>query len=508
MNTEEMLAFATAVEEKYPVDKWQIGSIHIWPYVRVKLDFSCRDNLAVVAAEKNKNKACRWREYGARVGKVLADKSRLLMKDKLHQQSIVPADVVFLGDTGDRNVCMPDGTLLDHNLDPIRMKLEERGLTAFSFEELGKDNARLPRWCKTYTIDKIVLQAQIHNKLSRRHYTAAECNLAGYDEFLDDLEKRGLDKEKFSAKKISKTAMFINDLAQRFYRILKEIKPKIVILQCWYSPSKMALSLAAHKLDIPVLEIQHGVAAGSKNHPSYYQWIKMPSNGFELMPDYMWVWDKYDYAEMEPWAKNSMRPFIGGHPMNLLWSDQQSELSKYYNALYDREFGRDKKAILVTLQWGNSYPQWFIDFINGHDEFNWLIRLHPVVDEYELCFIRKLAPKDNIKIDKVSKFPLEILLENISLHVTMSSSVVLDAEPYGKHSIVMNGDGKNKYSRQIDSGIVCYGENQEDFTQYIKELMTNELNETNINIHNSYEEGKKAIEMILDIIDRAKPYWE
>lgn len=504
MEIDEAFMFWHELEHKYPVDKWRINGVAVWPLIRL-----CLGANTSAYSQSDVKPIAKWRQYSKKILKVWMDRIKLMLKDREHQQKLEKADVVFLGDTGDRNVLMPDGTLLDHNLDPLKIWLKREGYTIFSFEELGRDMPRLPRWSNSYTIDKLVLKCLFRKKLLKKCSRKVDCHMERYDEFQKELLSCGIDIKALKIPELVAQVMFLNELADTFTARLKKIKPRIVIHECWYANAKMALALAAHRLNIPVVEIQHGIAAGSGRHQAYYDWSKIPDGGYALMPDYMWAWDEDDYKAMEPWAKEGMRPFVGGHPMNLIWLDSESALSNYYQTKYDKEYGYDKPTILMTLQWGEPYPQWIIDFINEHEEFNWLIRLHPVIDAHEKKFMEQIRDKVNIHKYSPRTFPLEILLKNVEVHITLHSSVVLDAEPFNCPSIVMHPEGKELYSKQIAKGLACYADNADELQEKINGFLA-QCDEGSVN-HGSpqmYEVGHDAMDKLIEIINKSKPCLE
>lgn len=504
MNVYEAFDFWHDLEDKFPVDRWQINGISIWPLIRIQLGFM---SSAYQHNEKG-NSLSKWIRYRNKIAKLFNDRINLLINDNKHCQKLCRADLLFMRDMCGRNVVLPDGTLFDHNIDPLQYKLQKNGFVSFNFEQVGNIEPRLPRWSNSFLIDSFILRCILKKNLYK-YIKKKVYQVEKYDEFLEKLSLHGVDVSIVSLENLANRVLFISNMSNWFEKKLMAIKPRVVILTCWYSDEKMALALAAHKLNIPVIEVQHGIAAGGRCHPQYYTWMKMPDNGYELMPDYMWVWDKSDYDEMIPWATNSMRPFIGGHPMNLIWSDTENKLSHYYQEKYEQEYGFDKPTILVTLQWGSVYPQWFIDYINEHEEYNWLIRLHPVVDDYERDFMKKIYVRENIKKDSPATFPLEILLKNVNLHVTLSSSVVLDAVAFGCHSIVMNDDGINKYGKQLDSGMASYAGNRIDFHYSVQKIiLNNDPNKDNRSMENLRDVGNYAISQIIEIARNSSPAWE
>jgi len=237
--------------------------------------------------------------------------------------------------------------------------------------------------------------------------------------------------------------------------------------------------------------------------------VEYPKGGYELVPDYMWVWDKSDYDSMNNWAKESWRPFVGGHPMNLIWGDTNNKLTKFYQEKYADVCVKDKPVILFTLQWGMVYPKWIVDYINAHEEYCWIIRRHPIPDKHIEKFISQIEKKDNVVINKSDFFPLEILLVNAALHITMYSSVVIDAEAFLCPSVVLHPKAKDYFSKQINDNMACFVDDNMMLDKKIKELVSKVKEKTrNTNFSELHEKGCKAIDKIISIVEENRPSWE
>lgn len=79
-------------------------------------------------------------------------------------------------------------------------------------------------------------------------------------------------------------------LKKYFVKLLREIKPKAVIISCGYGRFHMALAQACKKLAIPTIEIQHGLI--TKYHVGYVKASK--STNRDCVPDYILTWgDKF-----------------------------------------------------------------------------------------------------------------------------------------------------------------------------------------------------------------------
>lgn len=72
-------------------------------------------------------------------------------------------------------------------------------------------------------------------------------------------------------------------IKQFLYSILVKIKPKAVLIRCGYGRFPMALSQACRELNIPSIELQHGLI--TSNHPAYTKMT--PSKNRDCTPEYL-----------------------------------------------------------------------------------------------------------------------------------------------------------------------------------------------------------------------------
>lgn len=82
---------------------------------------------------------------------------------------------------------------------------------------------------------------------------------------------------------------YVEESRKRFYvSLLRKIKPKKIVEVVHYSIAMMALSEAAHDLEIPVIELQHGTA--SFEHIAYQYRGETKA---KCLPDYMFTFSDY-----------------------------------------------------------------------------------------------------------------------------------------------------------------------------------------------------------------------
>ncbi len=194
--------------------------------------------------------------------------------------------------------------------------------------------------------------------------------------------------------------------------------------------------------------------------------------------------------------------------MDLIWANPQNDFFRYYQRKYEHDFGNIHPTILFSLQPGLDYPDWVLDYINSDDHtYTWLIRLHPYVDEHELLFLKKLRKKSNIYWAGVEVFPLDILLQNVALHITRSSSVVIEAEEYRCVSIVTYPIACQMFSSQIHRGIVCYAGSGEALSAAVNNVMSKrgKGNGGRDRKKDLYVRGQRGVETLIKIIEGNQP---
>ncbi len=219
---------------------------------------------------------------------------------------------------------------------------------------------------------------------------------------------------------------------------LKILNPKMLFLIDF----DLELNFICNQLKVPVYYCQHGVI--NQNH---FIWSNTSNCDFSVL-----LWDKESGSVFD--KKN--KKFVVG---NLFFEYLSSPASEVLRSLlykeYDITFLRNnsKPKILVTLTWGNPdyddfIPNEIIDSIRRNkNNYHWLIRLHPCIwmDTSKLNFFKKefdnifhTEDKDKIEWENSSKLPLPLLLEFIDYHVTIESSVIIDAAKLQIPSFALN----------------------------------------------------------------------
>ncbi len=264
-------------------------------------------------------------------------------------------------------------------------------------------------------------------------------------------------------KKIKKNIIFCFIAYKLLLSLLQRVNPERAYVVCYYSLLGMALSAACHTLQIPLADIQHGVAG--RNMRSYSRWTSCPSNGYSTLPDLFLTWTPYDCVAIKEWAQITSKHncevsgclwrdyFLSEGLVDVSAAEWESTLSGL--ASFD-------KIILITMQTTILNPL-LLDAIrdNRFNRFVFLIRAHPDF-AFENDFLLEVRGKSNVLIDAPTKMPIHLVLKVVDLHVTEWSGAVIDAYLEGVPSLVLSENALDYFEDYIAGGTVSYARNRSD----------------------------------------------
>lgn len=280
---------------------------------------------------------------------------------------------------------------------------------------------------------------------------------------------------------------------QLWCRILEKSNPRIVI----GAMPKKEICQAGKALKIPIYDLQHGVI--SDDHPWYGERFRSNSNPQNL-PDGFLVWDESGVETLEKWVeKKGVEVIKIGNPWfsRFFMNDRNDLLVQEALSSVSMKV-KDKPGILLTLQWGMKrfYPglafngyivpaleQVLLETIN---QYNWIIRLHQVQlrSSESIAVSHYLKSKfDNKMVQKWiswSETPLPVVLKQVDLHITDSSSVVIEAGWMGVKSCILNpeflegGIFDSYYRKEREAGLAhVIPQDPDAIKSWIEESMKN-----------------------------------
>jgi len=505
LNRTDIKEIINYIEGEFPVDKWIINGIHIWPIIRIRFFLYYNDlNKASLSDYVSRETFTNRIIKRLQILKGLSEFVFAYLADCKKNKRLNKADVVFLDYFG--IFIKVNNYWYNKFCGPFIDYFNKRGISCFLMTAQHK--YFIPRYHQSMYIqpylEYIIKKARFILELKH----SWDEKLPKFFDFLDYLESKNLSIQNITLPLMRKEIIRIRLMADFFRKLLTKIKPSFVFTVCYDNLVGFAFNLASRDIGIPSVEIQHGLQP--ELHLSYSSWSNVPEKGYELLPSLFWCWSDFEAKIILKWCKGVSKwhkPIIGGN----LWLDQWLCSSSKFVKRYDeivlklKESKKNCKHILFTQNIPgvenkvlknilcvikNSPPSWF-----------WWIRIHPRQLKNKPKFKKILQENKilNCNIDSATDLPLYALLRNIDIHVTYSSSTVIEAEIFGVPSVITSSQGGKSFPEQISSGWATCANTPEDIIKAIK----NQLERKNIinkNQKKRHIQQNEALEYLLKLV--------
>lgn len=497
----EIIEFINEIELQFPVDTWIINGIEIWPLIRVQIVAYYLRN----SSDSSNNKYFKSKNF-EKISMVLKEiyiYLKINILDKKH--NVYDNDVfevLISGYNGDRTIQLSNMEKFDVNCDPFyHILYNDYGIRSIFFERYSTNNKNLnlPRYSYTKIINLWILKHTILANMESRKIKNRDFKLDYYHAFKEYMEKCKFPINLISENSLYKNTLFYKNFSQDLAEYLKRRKIKLVLMMCYYSSINFALAIACKQLNIPCIDIQHG-CAGESFHEMYYSWKNIPVNGYKLLPTGFWCWSKEDAEAIANWNYKGAKPdiFIGGRLIRELWSNKEGKLYAYYLDKLENNIKKCKfkKIILFTLQPGILYNEYLRDAIEKSNDYLWIIRSHFTIDDLQERFMKSFDGKGNVLLTKSVDYPLEFLLTYIDLHITYSSSVIIDAEYFSKVSIMLDRDSINRYKKYFELGCLEFADGADELLSKIEVLSERKYERSKDVFIDGYQEIDRLVRVI------------
>ena len=472
-------------KNKYPVSYFKYQNIDLWPVLRFALWRGLRQS---------------WQKNGAKskiiplkttvskeAYKVFRDNYEITELHKLEEN--IHEFLVFSNVRGVEQTIV-QGKIYNKYTDPIYEELIKVGKTLKI--EIIKGNSPIQ-------IEAHCMPLRLLPSLTREVGYMIEAELPNN---LVSILQNNFSSLNISQKDINDTIeWFMNDY-NIYKQILIKLKPKAVFFMGF--EFHLALSAAARDLGIRSVDVQHGLQTGWG--PLYKWWEEIPPTGYNTLPTDFLVWGNRDknHLEKEIALKNKANVYITGFP----WIEKQFLYTEKLNSDITKKFDKYKAKILVSLQHQTEIPFKFIQLLNysiddikknltnqinilkdeeantnkieklknklsyfqgniEESEILWIFRKHPKGKNIDLKGIEKR--KNVLVSDTIDNVQIGELLKKVDIHITSSSTVVIEADYFGIHNFIADEDstGIENYQDEIEKGLVSVLDNSKDFYKYI-----------------------------------------
>lgn len=230
---------------------------------------------------------------------------------------------------------------------------------------------------------------------------------------------------------------------------LAQLRPKLVVLPCWYARESVPITLACRRLGIPIVEIQHGLI--DEDHPCYSGFTQTPSRPYDAMCPAVWFWGdqiREQILASSPGLMNGVQSFVGGYPFQL-WNLRQPRSQNLTSA---------QPKILVAMQAEGFFDKLIADAIgNSPKDWHWLVKFHPRTSQKTLESFRNHATEE--VLERVSQGnellhgkDVYRLFSEVNCVLTGWSTVALEARAFGLPVILVHENGRTAFAEFVDSG--------------------------------------------------------
>ena len=265
----------------------------------------------------------------------------------------------------------------------------------------------------------------------------------------------------------------VNKIEQyRFYflDLLRQIRPRVVLLVCWYGDIVMGLIWACKDLGITSVDLQHGL---NLNNPKNEGWSRTPADGYELLPDIFHVWGKAfkDSADKKrPPGCCHHLAMVGGNA----WMRKVIQTAPAVDGVNEDFFEylkQKEKVILVTLQRPKPLPSYLLEAMKClPSNWLWLVRCHPQYGKDEMDNIAEGLRSYGIRnfdVEIATKEPLFLLLKHAHHHLTAYSTTSFEALLYGIPTTFFSSDGHYYFKEYVDAGFFNYASSIDTLMRYL-----------------------------------------
>lgn len=266
-----------------------------------------------------------------------------------------------------------------------------------------------------------------------------------------------------SARAMAARQLAMFDLSRYFERLLRWHRASRVFVVSYYSVAGFAMNLAAFRLGVPAIDVQHGVI--DPEHTAYTHWRAPPNKGSPLMPTAYWTWGEEEARIIRDGIPLPEEAVVaGGHPFVEAWQAGWFETAS--TARSEALALRDRRPAhihaLVTLQPGlmeEAVLRPVLDAMREVRDVDWWVRGHPG-SQNDLSAVGSLLKDTGATYDleASTRLPLYALLENADIHLTHSSSTVIEAANFGVPSVLWSGYGEELFPAVVGAGVALVGE--------------------------------------------------
>lgn len=458
MDRKKYFDWLNSLEERYPVNEWQINNTHLWPMMKVKLSAGYTKKSAF---SKPLSTPPIHRQLLNILSGLVCVLQLYFKKKSKHPSNFYCLASHFRYSDGQNVLNRYFNQLIaEDRKNNHAFKILDYSTTTDAYRK------KIDFAAQTIFLDKIKYFALALRAFGFKKYKNGTQEWSGFDEFLEEVNSKS-SQNNLSRNSILKQYAFIDILSGIYKILLRKNNVDQVYILCYYVSEMYAMNLAASDLGIDNCDIQHG-GQGSL-HAAYANFNKIPPKGYKLLPKWFWCWDNDSAAGIEKWTRNQSyhNAVVKGNP----WIE-------YVTQNLSAEIETEKQIILYTLQplEDDVLEDYIIKAIhNTPQSFIWWLRLHPRQLEQKQELIALLKSNNiyhKVEIEKAIALPLPVILSQCYVHISNFSGAILEAYMLKKVSIIINPIGIESFPEVVESDYsrIALNENSEELIKEINSI--------------------------------------
>ncbi|MFW5983002.1 MAG: hypothetical protein ACOCQ4_00760 [bacterium] len=433
----DLISLLNKIEKELITPKWKINNLDIWPLFRHHIAWQWLDKYGNKQTRKNQEQRIVKKNLK---GYILRIKKTLYSLKKTKNLFFNELDYIFIGSEAYRSTI--NGINMNRFFDPLMDDLEKHENARLIYLEHGSKAEKKYRQDRRIDFIKFIEGYEwIYKRVfsSKKNFNFSQTQIKDLNK---TIEKEGL-KLKINDLEINfNKQRFLNYFAKALKK--KNKKLKAIFFLCYYN--SFDLIYAFNQAGIKTIDFQHGPT--TELHPMYGSWQNIPPYGLNTLPSHFWCWEKNSVKAINKWSQNinNHKAFIGGHT----WIN-------YCKSIATKEIKPKTKRILFSLQpFENPFPDWIWPILrNIQYKYEILFRLHPRMKVNQET-IKLLSEKNglvNPNIKEATETPLPLLLTSISIHITRSSGVSIEASFFNIPTLFIDCSGKDYYPEIIQNNM-------------------------------------------------------
>jgi len=434
---------------------WLIEDVHLWPLYRLELY-----RLFFISQTKSISRVKRPAiSVALRFCKISSRKAKQNCRVWLISNGLTFSR---LGDMKIERFC-----------EPIHHALSELNVSSVLIDSGSpylRPSAVPTRWCSPMALRaKLIGMLRAFALPDKRHYRLVST-------IKENAERLGITLPSIDARLFNAKTNAMMRLAAILTQRMENEDVKFVFLSCYYEIVGYAYTLAANRVGALSVDVQHGVTG--ELHMAYASWNVRIAADSSLLPKCFWCWSDDEAQIIRAWVTKhpgiKTDAVVGGHPFIQAWHADNIQLPVIVRATLNRllKSTEGRSPVLVTVQPHLISSDSLAPLLAAwrqQPRVAWWIRLHPASmnDREKIVALLESHDVSCWDIDDVTSLPLPELFRHVRLHVTHSSSSVLEGEEMGVKSVLLSQFGAQYFAPQVRRGTAIYAQNGDQLIQLI-----------------------------------------